>query len=461
MSFSDLALHPLVLNALIEGGYDQPTPVQAAAIPSALEGRDVLAPAQTGTGKTAAFLLPSLTRLAANPPPARRDAATPRILVLAPTRELARQVLQSARKYGKYLRLNTVELVGGLPYREQLRMLSRPVDIVVATPGRLIDHLERQRLNLSEVEVLILDEADRMLDMGFLDDVEKIAAACARSRQTLLFTATLDRRMGKLAEGLLQNPVRVEVAHTMENAAKIEQRLHHADDLEHKRQLLNHFVGLPEVEKAIVFTATKRDADTLARDLWQAGHAAGALHGDMNQAQRNRTIEQLRTGRIRLLVATDVAARGIDIKDVTHVINFDLPRQPEDYVHRIGRTGRAGAEGVAISFAGRVDREALFRIERYTKSTMQVHVVPGLEPRRPISTAPAGRPQGPKRGFRPDGANGGNKWGRSGQPQGNRPAQGGHGERSGQRAHGQHAHGQHAHGQRVSQGHKPAARAAK
>jgi superfamily II DNA/RNA helicase len=236
--------------------------------------------------------------------------------------------------------------------------------------------------------------------------------------------------MAKLAEGLLREPVRVEVAPTV-SAAKIEQRLHHADDLEHKRQLLNHFINLPEVEKAIVFTATKRDADTLARDLWQAGHAAGALHGDMNQGQRNRTIEQLRTGRIRLLVATDVAARGIDIKDVTHVINFDLPRQPEDYVHRIGRTGRAGAEGVAISFAGRVDREALFRIERYTKSTMEVHVVPGLEPRRPISTAPAGRPNGPKRGFRPDGANSGNKWGRSAHPQGGRPAHGGRSDHMG------------------------------
>jgi len=429
LSFSELALHPLVLNALVEGGYDQPTPVQADAIPPALDGRDVLATAQTGTGKTAAFLLPTLTRLAANPPAPRRDAATPRVLVLAPTRELARQVLQSARKYGKFLRLNTVELVGGLPYREQLRMLSRPVDIVVATPGRLIDHIERQRLNLSEVEVLILDEADRMLDMGFLEDVEKIAAACARSRQTLLFTATLDRRMAKLAEGLLQNPVRVEVAHTTENAAKIEQRLHHADDLEHKRKLLNHFVGLPEVEKAIVFTATKRDADTLARDLWEAGHAAGALHGDMNQTQRNRTIEQLRSGRIRLLVATDVAARGIDIKDVTHVINFDLPRQPEDYVHRIGRTGRAGAEGVAISFAGKVDREALFRIERYTKATMEVHVVPGLEPRRPLSAAPAGRPQGPKR-FRPDGGVPGKKWGgRPAAGHGQGHAQGGHASR--------------------------------
>jgi len=424
LSFAETNLHPLVLNAVLESGYTEMTPVQAAAIPPALEGRDVLATAQTGTGKTAAFLLPSLTRLAADTAIVRRDAAAPRILVLAPTRELARQVLTAARKYGKNLRLNTVEVVGGLPYREQLRMLAKPVDIVVATPGRLIDHLDRGRLDLSKVEVLILDEADRMLDMGFLDDVEKVAAACSKERQTLLFTATLDRRMAKLAEGLLNNPVRVEVAHTVENAAKIEQRLHHADDLEHKRKLLRHFAACETVGKAIVFTATKRDADTLAQDLYDAGHAAGALHGDMNQSQRNRTLDQLRTGRIRLLVATDVAARGIDVKDITHVINFDLPRQPEDYVHRIGRTGRAGAEGIAISFAGRVDREALVRIERYTKATMEVHVVPGLEPRRPISTAPVGRPSGPSRSFRNDGAPSGKPWGRSAQPQAGRPATG-------------------------------------
>ncbi len=387
MPFSDFALHPMILKALEEGGYAEPTPVQAGAIPSALEGHDVLATAQTGTGKTAAFLLPTLTRIAPQGP-VRRDGGAPRVLVLTPTRELARQVLTSARKYGKHLRLNTVELVGGLPYRDQVRLLSRPVDVVVATPGRLIDHLERGRLDLTQVEVLILDEADRMLDMGFLDDVEKVAAACGESRQTLLFTATLDRRMAKLAERLLKDPIRVAIEAQI-TATNVEQRLHHADDLDHKRRLLHHFAASDDVGKAIVFTATKRDADTLARDLSDAGHAAGALHGDMTQGQRNRTLDQLRTGRIRLLVATDVAARGIDVRDITHVINFDLPRQAEDYVHRIGRTGRAGADGIAISFASRADRDSLLRIQHYTKEELAVHVIPGLEPRRPLSTQPS------------------------------------------------------------------------
>jgi superfamily II DNA/RNA helicase len=387
LSFNDLGLHPLLLQALEADGYAEPTPIQAAAIPPALEGRDILATAQTGTGKTAAFLLPTLNRLAEGKAP--RPPALPRILVLAPTRELARQVLQAARKHGKFLRLNTVEVVGGMPYRDQLRMLARPVDVVVATPGRLLDHVERGRLDLSGVEVLILDEADRMLDMGFLEDVESIANACAKERQTLLFTATLDRRMAKLAERLLNNPVRVQVEHT-EVAPRIEQRLHHADDLAHKRRLLHHFASSADVAKAIVFTATKRDADTLAQSLTEAGHAAGALHGDMTQRHRNHTLDQLRDGTIRLLVATDVAARGIDVRDISHVINFDLPRDGEDYVHRIGRTGRAGAEGIAISFASQADRMSLVKIQQYTKATMVVHQVPGLEPRRPISTAPTG-----------------------------------------------------------------------
>ncbi|HVI50701.1 MAG TPA: DEAD/DEAH box helicase [Candidatus Sulfotelmatobacter sp.] len=408
MSFFDLSLHPMILKALEAEGYTDPTPVQAAAIPPGLEGRDLLATAQTGTGKTAAFLLPALQRLAGEKIP--RPAGAPRILVLAPTRELARQVLMAARKLGKFLRLNTVELVGGMPYRDQLRFLAKPVDVVVATPGRLIDHVERGRLHLDGVEVLILDEADRMLDMGFLEDVEAIAAACGDKRQTMLFTATLDRRMAKLAERLLKTPVRVAVEKT-ETAPLIEQRLHHADDLNHKRRLLHHFAGQANVEKAIIFTATKRDADTLARELSEAGHAAGALHGDMSQAFRNRTLDQLRQGRIRLLVATDVAARGIDVRDISHVINFDLPRQPEDYVHRIGRTGRAGAEGVAVSLASRADREALMRIEDYLKTKMTVHLVPGLEPQRPVSTStPAGRkPFGAKKSFgggKPFGANG-------------------------------------------------------
>ncbi len=425
MSFSELALHPLVLQALTEGGYTEATPVQAAAIPAALEGRDVLANAETGTGKTAAFLLPALTRLALSnesAPPLRRMPGAPRILVLAPTRELASQVTQAVRKYGKHLRLSSVDVVGGMPYRDQLRLLSKPIDVVVATPGRLIDHVQRNRIDLSTVETLILDEADRMLDMGFSEAVDFISAACPVNRQTMLFTATLDRRMAGLAERLLRNPVRIAVERTAANQARIEQRLHMTDDLGHKRRLLHHFASHPDVGKAIVFAATKRDADSLAEDLVQAGHMAAALHGDMSQGQRNRTLQRLRTGQVRLLVATDVAARGIDVKDISHVINFDLPRVAEDYVHRIGRTGRAGAEGIAISFAGRADRDTVSRIERYTREALAVHVVPGLEPRprsERFNAAPATpRPAG-NRGPRPA-ANANKPWQKPGRTEGAR-----------------------------------------
>jgi len=431
MSFSDLALHPLVLKALEAGGYDTPTPVQAAAIPPALEGRDILATAATGTGKTAAFLLPALTRIANQIK--QRMPGAPRVLVLAPTRELASQVTQAVRKYGKFLRLSSVDVVGGMPYRDQLRLLAKPLDVVVATPGRLIDHLERGRIDLSEVEVLVLDEADRMLDMGFSEDVEKISKACAASRQTMLFTATLDRRMAGLAENLLKSPVRIQVEHKLEEV-RIEQRLHMTDDLGHKRKLLAHFASQPELSKAIIFAATKRDADTLAEDLVTQGHQAAALHGDMSQGQRNRTLQRLRTGDVRLLVATDVAARGIDVKDISHVINFDLPRQAEDYVHRIGRTGRAGATGIAISFAGRADREALRRIEQYTKAKLDIHVVAGLEPRpqqerRPYEGRPAEGRGGEGRGGEARGGYGRSFGGGAGAGAGaGRPANRGNGE---------------------------------
>jgi len=409
LSFAELGLHPLILKALEAGGYVEPTAIQAEAIPAALAGHDLLATAATGTGKTAAFILPGLSRIAELPRP--REAAAPRILVLAPTRELARQVTDAVRKYGKFLRLNTVDLVGGMPYRAQLRLLSRPVDVVVATPGRLIDHLQRGRLDLGSVNALILDEADRMLDMGFIEDVETISAACPASRQTMLFTATLDRRMAALAGRLLREPVRISVERAAETVS-IEQRLHHADDLDHKRRLLHHFAGSPEVAKLIVFAATKRDADALARELADAGHAAAALHGDMVQAQRNRVLQQLRTGRVRILVATDVAARGIDVRDISHVINFDLPRSAEDYVHRIGRTGRAGAAGVAISFATRSDRETLARIERYVRSEIAVGTIPGLEPRKPFAARPAARPHRPGRPRGAHPAKSGKAWSR-------------------------------------------------
>jgi superfamily II DNA/RNA helicase len=394
LSFADLQLHPLVLKAITAAGYTEPTPVQAVAIPPALAGRDLLATAETGTGKTAAFVLPALHRLATGMMPRRRG---PRILVLTPTRELAAQVTKAARQYGKFLHLNTIEIVGGMPYRQQLQLMARPLDIVVATPGRLIDHIERRRIDLSEVECLILDEADRMLDMGFIEPVEMIAAACPATRQTLLFSATLNRGVAKVAAKLLRDPTRVEIARS-ESAADIEQRLHHVDDLTHKHKLLHHWAASGEISKAIIFAATKRDVDKLAQELAGAGFATAGLHGDMDQRARNRTLDQLRSGAVRLLVATDVAGRGLDVRDVSHVINFDLPNSPEDYVHRIGRTGRAGKSGIAISFAGRLDRFMLQRIERYTGTAMPVHVVPGLEPSRPLGRGPE---TAQKRPFRP------------------------------------------------------------
>ncbi|GBG12697.1 RNA helicase [Novimethylophilus kurashikiensis] len=385
MSFESLNLNPSILKALTEAGYTQPTPIQAQAIPAAIEGRDLLASAQTGTGKTAAFMLPSLHRIAT---PSESRSRGPRVLVLTPTRELATQVNDAARKYGKFMRARTVSIVGGMPYPVQNKLLSQPVDILVATPGRLIDHMERGRIDFSRLEVLVLDEADRMLDMGFIDDVERIAAATPSTRQTLLFSATLDGVIGTLAERLLNNPQRIEVATAQTRHAQIEQKLHFADNLEHKHKLLHHILADIELRQAIVFTATKRDADALAEDLYAEGHKAAALHGDMNQGARNRTLTKLRHGDIRVLVATDVAARGIDVNGITHVINFDLPKVAEDYVHRIGRTGRAGNTGVAISFASHADRRHLFSIERLTGQRLQAEVIPGLEPKqRPAKPA--------------------------------------------------------------------------
>jgi len=380
VSFTTLKLHPLIIKATQEAGYTTPTPIQKQAIPELIAGHDIIASAQTGTGKTAAFMLPALHRLAT---PSRTRSRGPRILVLTPTRELADQVSNAAKKYGKYIpHTKVVSILGGMPYPQQKRLLAQPVDILVATPGRLIDHIQHGRIDFSRLEILILDEADRMLDMGFIADVKQIAATLPNNRQTALFSATLDNAIEKIATDLLISPKRIQIASRTTKLDHIEQRLHYADDLSHKNKLLNHVLSDSALKQAIVFTATKRDADILADNLYAGGHTAAALHGDMNQRERNRTLTKLRKGQLRVLVATDVAARGIDISDITHVINFDLPKFAEDYVHRIGRTGRAGATGIAVSFASNNDNIHLKRIERYTGHPIASHIIPGLEPRK-------------------------------------------------------------------------------
>jgi superfamily II DNA/RNA helicase len=378
MSFINLNLHEGIIKAVEELGFSTPTPIQQEAIPMILSGCDLRASAQTGTGKTAAFILPALHKLTV-PSPIRSQG--PRILILVPTRELAMQVATEATKFSKHLpRVKTVCIYGGAPYPVQNRDLSRPFEILVATPGRLIDHMERGRIDFSRLEMMILDEADRMLDMGFIDPVEQIAKATPSTRQTLMFSATLKGSVLDLSNRLLNKPKEINVAHDTTKTENIEQRLHYVDNLSHKHRLLEQLLIGPETNQTIVFTSTKRNADVLVDLLLDMGHRAAPLHGDMNQRQRSRTIENLRKGTVRVLVATDVAARGIDVLTITHVINFDLPSTAEDYVHRIGRTGRAGGTGIAMSFASDKEMHLVRNIERFTGNKITVHVVPGMEP---------------------------------------------------------------------------------
>jgi superfamily II DNA/RNA helicase len=378
MSFASLNLNAAILRAIADTGYTEPTPIQAQAIPEIIAGRDLMASSQTGSGKTAAFILPVLNRLAT---PSALPGKGPRVLVLTPTRELAQQVCDAATKYGKNMRFKIISILGGMPYPVQNRLLSGYVDILVATPGRLIDHIERGRIDFSRLEVLILDEADRMLDMGFVDDVERIAQATPNTRQTLLFSATLDGVVGNLAARLLKEPKRISVSATRDKHENIEQRMMFADDVAHKNKLLSHLLTDVDMNQALVFTATKRDADSLADRLSAQGLSVAALHGDMSQRERNRTLLNMRNGNVRVLVATDVAARGLDVRGISHVINFDLPKFAEDYVHRIGRTGRGGSSGIAISFASNRDAILLKRIERYTEQSIKMHTIEGLEPK--------------------------------------------------------------------------------
>jgi superfamily II DNA/RNA helicase len=377
-TFKTFNLQPEIYKAIAKAGYLKPTPIQEKAIPKILRGFNLRISAQTGTGKTAAFILPALNRLAV---PSKERFKGPRVLILVPTRELAIQVAEEAAKFSEFLpRVKTVCIYGGAPYPPQNRQLSRPYDILVATPGRLMDHMERERINLSQVEMFILDEADRMLDMGFIKPVEEISAAATREHQTLLFSATMTKDILRLSKELMKESMEISVTPHQTKHENIEQHLFYVDDLNHKFQILDHLLTDPVIKQAIVFTSTKRFADELVADLRDRGFSAAALHGDMNQSQRTRTIIRLRNEEIRILVATDVAARGIDVQTISHVINFDLPNNREDYVHRIGRTGRAGASGIALSFASSKDRDVVMEIEHFTGQQFVPQVIPGLEP---------------------------------------------------------------------------------
>ena len=411
MSFTTLGLDPSILSTVAALGYSEPTPVQRAAIPAVLAGGDLLVSSQTGSGKTAAFLLPGLQRLR-SPGGAGKG---PRMLVLAPTRELAMQVQKAAHGYGGGQRMRTALVVGGMPYGAQLKQLSKPVDIVIATPGRLKDHLDRGAVDFNRVELLVLDEADRMLDMGFQEEIDALIARVPPNRQTLLFSATLDGVVGKLAQRVTKGAKRIDMARAAEKKLDIEHHVLFADNAAHKNKMLDMLLRDTDVEQALVFTATKRQAEELSITLLGHGFTAGALHGDMQQRERTRMLQQLRDGRMRVLVATDVAARGIDVPGITLVVNYDAPRQGEDYVHRIGRTGRAGRAGVAVTFLGRSERHLVRQIERETGNAMSIMVIPGLEPVE--RERPAGRPAS-----RPPSRSASRPSGRPGHQPGSRPA---------------------------------------
>jgi ATP-dependent RNA helicase RhlE len=389
MQFSSLSLASPILEALTDEGYTTPTPIQAKAIPPILEGKDMLGCAQTGTGKTAAFALPILHRLMNAPvDKTRRGPALPRVLVLSPTRELATQIGESFATYGRHTGLNHTVIFGGVSQFHQVRALHRGVDILVATPGRLMDLMEQRLVNLSAVKVFVLDEADRMLDMGFIQPIRRIASAVPAGRQTLLFSATMPKEIMHLADSLLKNPVKVAVTPVASTAALIEQSVYMVQR-ERKPALLEHLLNDPKVERVLVFTRTKHGADRLTKRLIQSGVPSDAIHGNKAQNARQRALDQFRSGRSRVLVATDVAARGLDVDGITHVFNYDLPNEPESYVHRIGRTGRAGASGMAISFCDSEERGFLRDIERLTgKRIPMVEAPHGLVDAKPMVHRP-------------------------------------------------------------------------
>ncbi len=384
MSFEDLGLAPFLLRALAEQGYENPTPIQQQAIPLVLQGHDLLAGAQTGTGKTAAFGLPLLQHLATSAQEVRSGPRRPRALILTPTRELATQVHDSLRGYSKYLRIPSTCIYGGVGMGNQLDVLRRGVDLLVACPGRLIDHLERRSIDLSGIEVLVLDEADRMLDMGFLPSIKRILAKLPKqNRQTLLFSATFADPIKQLALEFMRNPREVMVTPRNTVAETIAHRVHPVD-AGRKRELLLHLLSADSREQTLVFAKTKHGSDKLATFLDKSGIKTAAIHGNKSQSQRLRALGDFKAGRVTVLVATDIAARGIDINELPKVINYDLPMVAEDYVHRIGRTGRNGASGQAVSLVAQEDAKYLRQIVRLLDRDMDIRDVPGFEPHTPI-----------------------------------------------------------------------------
>jgi ATP-dependent RNA helicase RhlE len=385
MLFTDLGLSADILRAVSEQGYSEPTPIQAKAIPVVLEGRDVLAGAQTGTGKTAGFTLPLLQRLSETKP--AKGYRPVRVLVLTPTRELAAQVAESVKTYSKYLPIRSAVIFGGVKINPQIATLRTGVDVLVATPGRLLDHVNQKTLDLSKVEILVLDEADRMLDMGFIHDIRKVLALLPKQRQSLLFSATFSNDIKRLADGLLNSPELIEVARRNTTSERVDQVVHFVDK-GRKRELLSLLIGSGNWKQVLVFTRTKHGANRLAQQLEQDGLTAAAIHGNKSQGARTRALADFKRGKVRVLVATDIAARGLDIDQLPHVVNYELPNVPEDYVHRIGRTGRAGNEGEAVSLVC-VDEHKLLRdIERLLKSEVPKVAIDGFAPDPSIKAEP-------------------------------------------------------------------------
>ena len=413
MKFTELGLAPEILRSIADQGYETPTPIQAQAIPVVMSGRDLMACAQTGTGKTAGFTLPILNRLAESKPTGPRKI---RVLILTPTRELAAQVEESVRTYGAHLPFKSFVMFGGVSMNPQITALKKGIDILVATPGRLLDHAQQRNVDLSGVEVLVLDEADRMLDMGFIHDIKRVIALVPKKRQNLLFSATFSDEIRTLAAGFLSNPEYVE-SERRNTASELVKQYAYKVDRERKRDLLIELIRDKGWYQVLVFTRTKWGANGLADKLLKAGIEADAIHGNKSQNARTRALANFKSGKLHVLVATDIAARGIDINELPHVVNFELPNVAEDYVHRIGRTGRAGSEGEAISLVCVDEHKLLHDIERLLKKQIDTLIHPGYEPDPKIRAEPILlRSAGTRGGQRPQGARSGSGSVRGGAP---------------------------------------------